>query len=46
VPPARLEIPTSASRGTSQYLPTRPDDNLHMVYTGHGASAAAFLSDR
>jgi hypothetical protein len=28
VPPARLTIPTNASRGTSQYLPTRPDDVL------------------
>ena len=30
-PPARLTIPTNASRGTGQYLQIRPDDNLHMV---------------
>ena len=32
VPPARLTIPTNASRGTGQYLQSRPDDNLHMVF--------------
>src|SRR5580700_2437333 len=31
VPPARLQIPASASRGTGQYLQPRPDDNLHTV---------------
>jgi hypothetical protein len=32
VPPARLKIPTNASRGTGQYLQLRPDDSVHMVY--------------
>jgi hypothetical protein len=40
VPPARLTNPTNASRGTGQYLQTRPDDNLHMVYSGHPGPVA------